>query len=165
MEALILGLVIMAVSAFFNKNKKESTKRDTPVKPFSAKTSTTRESSSGKTRFQRVEDYAKEFYGELQSQKTQGSDRLEEAKKKAVDAVDRTPLREARQEVARRVASSEIQSEIQGRMTPKQSRSLRNQPVAPIVKDSSDDLLPLGNEDVRRGIIMAEILMPPKSKR
>ncbi|EGA89181.1 hypothetical protein GPDM_11935 [Planococcus donghaensis MPA1U2] len=161
MEALIFGLVIMAVSAFFNKNKKDATKRDAPVKPFSTTTSTTRESRSGQTRFKRVEDYAKELYGELQNQKTQGSDRLEEAKQKAAEVVDRTPLREARQEVERRITSSHTQS----RASLSESRSIRNQPVVPKVEKASDELLPLSNEDVRRGIIMAEILMPPKSKR
>lgn len=161
MEALIFGLVIMAVSAFFNKNKKDSNKRDAPVKPFSTTTSTTRESRSGKTRFKRVEDYAKEIYGELQSQKTQGSNRLEEAKQKAGEVVDRTPLREARQEVERRVASSTTQN----RSSLSESRSIRNQPAVPKVEKTSDELLPLSDEDVRRGIIMAEILMPPKSKR
>ncbi|ANU23522.1 hypothetical protein [Planococcus donghaensis] len=161
MEALILGLVIMAVSAFFNKNKKDTNKRDTPVKPFATTPSTTRESRSGKTRFKRVEDYAKEIYGELQNQKTQGSDRLEEAKQKAAEVVDRTPLREAREEIGRRVTSSHSQS----RASLSEARSIRNQPVIPKVEKTSEELLPLSNEDVRRGIIMAEILMPPKSKR
>ena len=164
MEALIFGLVIMAISAFFNKSKKKSAD-DGPERPVPSRTSTGDDRRSGQKTFKRVEDYAKEIYGELQNQKTQRPERVEQAKKQLEEAVNRTPLREARQEVQRRVPTREVQGEIQDRISAASSRSLRNQPPVSTVEKDMDELLPLSNEDVRRGIIMAEILMPPKSKR
>ncbi|ANU25564.1 hypothetical protein [Planococcus versutus] len=170
MEALIFGLVIMAVGAFFNKEKKKTTNDDNlPAKPVSANTSTSRDGRSGQYTFKRVEDYAREIYGELQTQKTQGSGRVEQVKQKAEEVIERAPLREAREEVARRVSTREsrheIQDEIQDRFSSSKPRSIRNQPVVQNMEESSDELLPLETEDIRRGIIMAEILLPPKSKR
>lgn len=164
MEALIFGLVIMAVSAFFNKSKKDSAD-DAPATPVSTRSTTDTDRRSGQKTFKRVEDYAKEIYGELQNQKTQRPERVEQAKRKVEEAVNRTPLREARQEVERRVTSREAQNEIQDRISAAGARALRSQPAAAQMEKDSDDLLPLSSEDVRRGIIMAEILMPPKSKR
>lgn len=165
MEALIFGLVIMAVSAFFNKSKKDSADGDVLAKPVSTKASTDRGDRSGQGRFKRVEDYAKEIYGELQNQKSQGSERVGQAKKKAEEMVNRAPLREARQEVQRQVTSRDAQNEIQDRISTHRSKPLRDQPIIQNLEEQSDEFLPLSNEDVRRGIIMAEILMPPKSKR
>lgn len=164
MEALIFGLVIMAISAFFSKNKKDSAD-DSPARPVSTPKSTGRDNRSGQSTFKRVEDYAKEIYGELQNQKNQQPERAEQVKKKAEEAVKRAPVREARQEVQRRVSSRNAPSGIQDRISGSELRVLQNEPTAPQVEKRNDELLPLSDEDVRRGIIMAEILMPPKSKR
>ncbi|WP_223638016.1 hypothetical protein [Planococcus sp. 4-30] len=164
MEALIFGLVIMAISAFFSKGKKESAD-DAPARPVSTPKSTGRDNRSGQRTFKRVEDYAKEIYGELQNQKTQQPERTEQVKRKAEEAVKRTPVREARKEVQRRVTSRNKQSEIQDLISASEARVLQNEPAVTQAVKSTDELLPLSGEDVRRGIIMAEILMPPKSKR
>src|SRR5690606_4263384 len=110
MEALIFGLVIMAISAFFSKGKKDSADDDTPARPVSPQRSTGRDTRSGQSTFKRVEDYAKEIYGELQNQKTQQPERAEQVKRKAEEAVKRTPVREARKEVQRRVSTRNSQS-------------------------------------------------------
>jgi hypothetical protein len=164
MEALIFGLVIMAISTFFSKGKKDSAD-DTPARPVSTQTTSGRDGRSGQRTFKRVEDYAKEIYGELQNQKNQQPERAEQVKRKVEEAVNRTPVREARKEVQRRVTSRDTQSGIQDRISGSELRVLHNQQTAPKVEKSTDELLPLSDEDVRRGIIMAEILMPPKSKR
>lgn len=163
MEALIFGLVIMAISAFFGKDKKKSAD-DSPARPVSTSASTRADSRSGQKTFKRVEDYAKEIYGELQSQKTQRPERVEQAKKKLEQAVDRMPLEETRQEMSKRMALEEKSKDLHGRISSSVSKPMRNQPVSKVEKDQ-DVLLPLSDEDVRRGIIMAEILLPPKSKR
>ncbi|WP_298830261.1 hypothetical protein [uncultured Planococcus sp.] len=165
MEALIFGLVIMAISTFFSKGKKGSADDDTPARPVSTPQSTGRDNRSGQRTFKRVEDYAKEIYGELQNQKKQQPERTEQVKRKAEEAVKRTPVREARKEVQRRVTSRNKQSEIQDLISASEARVLQNDSAAPRAEKSNDELLPLSGEDVRRGIIMAEILMPPKSKR
>lgn len=165
MEALIFGLVIMAVSAFFSKGKNDSTEDDVPARPVSTRSTTSPGSRSDQSKFKRVEDYAKEIYGDLQNQKTQRPERTEQVKRKAEEVIGRTPLREARQEVQRRVTSREAKSEIQDRIQATESSALRNQADYPRMGKQNDELLPLSDEDVRRGIIMAEILMPPKSKR
>ncbi|MDQ0430011.1 dsDNA-specific endonuclease/ATPase MutS2 [Planomicrobium stackebrandtii] len=164
MEALIFGLVIMAVSAFFSKGKKDSAD-DAPEKPVPTRSSTGTDRRSGQKTFKRVEDYAKEIYGELQNQKTQRPELAEKAKKKVEEAVNRTPLREARQEVQRRVPPRETRNEIHDRIKETEASVLRSRPPAPGVEKDMDELLPLSSDDIRRGIIMAEILMPPKSKR
>ncbi|WP_142827789.1 hypothetical protein [Planococcus soli] len=164
MEALIFGLVIMAVSAFFNKGKKD-TADDAPEKPVPTRSSPGTDRRSGQKTFKRVEDYAKEIYGELQNQKTQRPELAEKAKKKVEEAVNRTPLREARQEVQRRVPPRETRNEIHDRIKETEASVLRSRPPATGVEKDMDELLPLSSDDIRRGIIMAEILMPPKSKR
>lgn len=164
MEALIFGLVIMAVSAYFSKSKKGSADDD-PAKPASTRAATDTDRRTGQNTFKRVEDYAKEIYGELQNQKTQRPELAEQAKRKVEEAVNRTPLRDARKEVQRRVTPREARNEIQDRISATKSSSLHGRSSAPVVEKSNDELLPLSSEDVRRGIIMAEILLPPKSKR
>ncbi|MBT2569094.1 hypothetical protein [Planococcus sp. ISL-110] len=164
MEALIFGLVIMAVGAFFNKSKKDSA-NDAPATPVSTRPTTGTDRHSGQRTFKRVEDYAKEIYGELQNQKTQRPELAEKAERKIEEAVNRKPLREARQEVQRRVTPRESRNEIHDRIKETEGRSLQGRSSAPQVEKDTDELLPLSSEDVRRGIIMAEILMPPKSKR
>ena len=164
MEALIFGLVIMAISAFFSKSKKDSAD-DSPARPVSTPKSTGRDNRSGQRTFKRVEDYAKEIYGELQNQKNQQPGRAEQAKKKVEEAVKQAPVRQARKEVKRRVSSRNAPSEIQDLISASESQVLQNEPAVSRAVKSNDELLPLSDEDVRRGIIMAEILMPPKSKR
>lgn len=164
MEALIFGLVIMAVSAFFNKGKKDSAD-DAPAKPVSTRSTTGTDRRSGQKTFKRVEDYAKEIYGELQNQKTQRPELAEKAERKIEEAVNRTPLREVRQEVQRRVPPRETRNEIHDRIKETEARVLRSGGSAPVVEKDMDELLPLSSDDIRRGIIMAEILLPPKSKR
>lgn len=164
MEALIFGLVIMAVSAFFRKGKDDSAD-DAPVKPVPTRSTTGTDRRSGQKTFKRVEDYAKEIYGELQNQKTQRPELAEKAKKKVEEAVNRTPVREARQEVQRRIPPRETRNEIHDRIKETEASVLRSRPNAPGVEKDMDELLPLSSDDIRRGIIMAEILMPPKSKR
>ena len=164
MEALIIGLIIMAVSTFFSKGKKDAAD-DAPSKPVSPQRSTGGDGRSGQKTFKRVEDYAKEIYGELQNQKNQQPERTQQVKNKIEETVNRKPVREARQEVERRVTSRGAYSEIDDQIAVTESEVLRGRSTAPQVKKRSDDLLPLNSEDIKRGIIMAEILLPPKSKR
>lgn len=160
MEPLIFGLIVMAISAFF-KNKKgeeddegqvKKTRSQPVVDKRGRQVSETRQ--SGQRTFKQVEDYAKEIYGELQTQMKENPEQTKKAMKRVEQAVDQTPLRDARKSLESRIP--------EGRLSAHQKQ------VAPVARQAardSEDLFPLDSNDIQRGIILAEILMPPKSKR
>jgi hypothetical protein len=145
MEALIFGLIVMAIGAFFNGKRTEGD-TDTP------KTRRPSARDAGQRTFKRAEDYAKEIYGELQTQMQQQPEMEKQLKQAAEKAMERAPVKKA-QKQAKEMASP-------GRL------SAHNPVPLNVQKESrNEDLLPLDAEEVQRGIILAEILMPPKSKR
>lgn len=145
MEALIFGLIAMAFGAFFN-NKKGKDGEDAPQKQ---KTSARK---TGQRTFKRAEDYAKEIYGDLQSQMKQQPERTQQVKRAAEKAAERLPVQKTQRQ-AREAASP-------GRLSAHNAVPLNARK-----ENDRENLLPLDAEDVQRGIILAEILMPPKSKR
>ncbi|MCP2034987.1 hypothetical protein L1279_001974 [Planomicrobium sp. HSC-17F08] len=145
MEALIFGLIVMAIGAFFN-NKKGEGDNDAPQQRRTPARET------GQRTLKRAEDYAKEIYGDLQTQMKQQPERTQQVKRAAEKAAERLPVQKTQRQ-AKEMASP-------GRLS-------AHNPVPLSTKNETgrEDLLPLDAEDVQRGIILAEILMPPKSKR
>ncbi|MGM0897113.1 MAG: hypothetical protein ACQEV0_04385 [Bacillota bacterium] len=164
-------LIIMAISALFSKNKKPDANQQTSQQtkrqqvpgapPRSAQQTQT--PRGGQRSFKRIEDYAKEIYGEFQAQvegdpkraeqARQVKEKAERAKTRAIEEVEkRTPVE------AKQIAEPKTRP---GRLSVHQKEPLKR-----VVEEKKErDLLPLQEEDVQRGIIMAEILLPPKSKR
>ena len=145
MEALIFGLIVMAIGAFFN-NKKGDGEANAPQQ----RRTPARE--SGQRTLKRAEDYAKEIYGDLQTQMKQQPERTQQVKRAAEKAAERLPVQKVQRQ-AKEMASP-------GRLSAHNAI-----PLSPQKEKSREDLLPLDAEDMQRGIILAEILMPPKSKR
>lgn len=148
MEPLIFALIAMAVGAFFKNKKQDGAEGDTPQSQSKPARSNNQRS------FKRVEDYAKEIYGEFQSQMKEQPKKVQQTVRKAEEAVSRTPLREARQSVQERNSGGRL--------------SVYQPPVQASENEKADnnkDLFPLTQSEAQRGIILAEILMPPKSKR
>ena len=158
MEPLIFGLIVMAIGAFFKNKKDEEDDGEISQTPRPTMDKRGRQvgqaKQSGQRTFKRVEDYAKEIYGELQTQMKENPERTKKAMDRVEQTIDQTPLREARQSLQTR--SSE------GRLSAHQKQAA---PVARQAARDSEDLFPLDSNDIQRGIILAEILMPPKSKR
>ncbi|MBT2582341.1 hypothetical protein [Planococcus sp. ISL-109] len=168
MEPLIIMVIIMAISALFSKNKKPDGNQ--PAKrqqvPGASQTSQTPQApQGGQRKFKRIEDYAKEIYSEMQAQMQEDPKRAEQArqvkeqaervKSRAIEEVDKrtkspSPGRQAKQPTTR-----------PGRLSAHKEEAL--QPA--VHQTVKDELLPLKDEDVLKGIIMAEILLPPKAKR
>lgn len=163
MEGLIFALVLMAIASFFNKKKgEEGDDQQGPERPAGPQKATNqqrpqRQASPNRNTgqggaFKKFEDYAKEIYGELQSQMNENPERKEQAKKKLEQAAQHIPKREVVQPVPERDT---------GRLSAHKSRQALQEKKTVL----KDELFPLEAEDIQKGIIMAEILMPPKSKR
>ncbi|WP_422123125.1 hypothetical protein DHX103_15530 [Planococcus sp. X10-3] len=152
MEPLIFALIIMAVSAFFS-NKKKSQERSS-----SGGTQEKQQSPSGRTQggFKRMEDYAKEIYGEFQAQMNTETDKKTQVKEAAKEAVERhTKSRPDRQPAAAAVERTS------GRLSAHQkpATAIQEKPAP------AKNLFPLSQSDAQRGIILAEVFLPPKAKR
>ncbi|MDN7245799.1 hypothetical protein [Planococcus shenhongbingii] len=145
MEALIFGLIVMAIGAFFN-NKKGAGDSDAPAK----RKVPGRE--AGQRTFKRAEDYAKEIYGELQTQMNDHPERAQQVKHAVEKAAEKAPVKKA-------------QKQAKEMMSPGRLSAHNPQPLAKEKESGSEELLPLDANDVQRGIILAEILSPPKSRR
>lgn len=171
MEGLIFALVIMALGAFFNGKKKEGKEVLGPMKRAQGTAN-----ERGQRTFKRVEDYAKEVYGDLQGQMNENQQRTKEIAEKADKMMERLPVRErdrakgavergrqALEKVPRPepVRPPRAQPYSVGRLTAHQeigSPAIAQKPAA-------DEAISLQPDDLKKAIIFAEILLPPKSKR
>lgn len=165
LEGLIIGLLIMAASALFGQKKSaEATEKrlgKTPEMPR-------------KRGMKRAEDYAKELYGEFQAQMKDQPEKAKQVTRRVQETVDRSPVaRKAQEKATRKVKETVNQSPLMDT-----SREISAQePISRIGSGSSrmgserslrpaaDSMFPLEKEDLKKSIILAEILMPPKSKR
>ncbi|HSJ38105.1 MAG TPA: hypothetical protein VK945_07805 [Planococcus sp. (in: firmicutes)] len=156
MEPLIFALVIMAISAFFS-NKKKKEQGSSPGGPADKQQSPTGRSQGG---FKRMEDYAKEIYGEFQAQMNTETDKKEQVKEAAREVVGRHSQSRPGREAAS--AASAAAAQAGGRLSAHQkpSRPAREKRV-----EQSKSLFPLSQSEAQKGIILAEVFMPPKSKR
>ncbi|TWT26187.1 hypothetical protein [Planomicrobium sp. CPCC 101110] len=145
MEGLIIGLIVMAFAALFNKkNAEEETAKPTKPAPM------TRQQT-----VKRAEDYAKQVYGELQTQRKERPERAKQVARKAEEAVTGPRTRNPEPNRERPVR------EAAGRLSGGQNRpALDSEP-----RKAEDNMFPLEKKDLKKSIILSEILMPPKSKR
>lgn len=146
MEGLILALVIMAIGAFFNNKKKDG--QEAPDKRRSAPATT------GQRTLRRVEDYAREKYGELQ---TQMKEHPEQAKK-VMDKVDQAKARLPQREIQQAMKPLASTGRLSAHKAPEEVRDMRK-------SEELSEIFPLKAEDLQKAIIFSEILLPPKSKR
>lgn len=162
MELLIIALVIAAVNAFFS-NKKKTEQGTPPVRPPanqpnqpSQRNTPNRSPNRTQGGFKRMEDYAKEIYGEFQAQMNAETEKRPEVKEAAKEVVERyTASRPDRQPAAPAV---ERQS---GRLSAHQ-KAARTVPEKPA---PAKNLFPLTQSEAQKAIILAEVFMPAKSKR
>lgn len=171
MEGLIFALIIMALGAFFNGKKKEGKEVPGPVKRAQGTVN-----ERGQRTFKRVEDYAKEVYGDLQGQVNENQRRTKEVAGKAEKMMDRLPARE--RDRAKGAVERGRQA-IEKVPRPEPIRPPRAQPYSvgrltahqeigsPAIaqKPAAGESFSLEAEDLKKAIILAEILLPPKSKR
>lgn len=156
MELLIIALIIAAVNAFFS-NKKKSEQGAPPSGPAGNQQSNpSRSPNRNQGGFKRMEDYAKEIYGEFQAQMNTETDKKPQVKQAAKEVVERhTKSRPDRQPAAAAVDRAT------GRLSAHQKAA-----SAPRVKPApAKNLFPLTQSDAQRGIILAEVFLPPKAKR
>ncbi|AQQ52966.1 hypothetical protein [Planococcus lenghuensis] len=138
MEVLLLTLVIMAIGAVANF-----------VKPAD------QSDPGGKAGpKKRLGDYAKDFYEEAKKEAESGKKTvIETAKEKAVAATEKQAIaRPGRPVIERQTRRERQQKKPDSQAVNKGDLTKR-------------DLFPLEEEDVLKGIILAEIFSPPKSKR
>ena len=153
MEPLIFALIIMAISAFFT-NKKKNEEGSSPGGPAGKQQTPAGRNQGG---FKRMEDYAKEIYGEFQSQMNTETDKKEQVKEKAKEVVERhTKSRPGRE--AAPVAANQLGGRLSAHQ--KSPRTVSEKPV-----EQSNNPFPLSQSEAQRAIILAEVFMPPKAKR
>lgn len=171
MEGLIFALIIMALGAFFNGKKKEDKELPDPVKRVQGSAA-----ERGQRTFKRVEDYAKNVYGELQGQMNENPQRTKQVSEKADKMMERLPARE--RERAKQAAERGRQA-IEKMPRKEPERPPRAQPysagrltahqeigaAARAAETPADESFSLRPDEMKKAIILAEILMPPKSKR
>lgn len=170
MEPLIMMLIIMAISALFSKNKKpdQSQQAKRQQVPRTQKPAQQQATTSSQRSFKRIEDYAKEIYSEMQAQVEDNPKRAQQARE-VKEQAQRVKTR-ATEEMAKRAQAPRQATRPAPAAEPK-SRPGRlsiyqDEPLKREEKVLDDhNLLPLTEEDLRKGIIMAEILLPPKAKR
>ena len=149
MEVIILAIITMIISAF---SKKKNAGDDGKSKPFMSK-------PLDQPSMKKIEDYAKEVYGDVRKQVSERSQRMQPKPelKNQVKQVQETliPSRE-------RVPVKEVQQATKrpGRLSAHKSTSVR--PSKSIEKTS---LVPSTKKELVQAIIFSEILAPPKSKR
>ncbi|WP_033542220.1 hypothetical protein [Planococcus sp. CAU13] len=173
MEPLIVGLIILVASAFFGKKNKDETPSSTQK--------TVRSEPYAKSRnqggFKRMEDYAKEIYGEFQAQMNTETETKGQAKDAAKQVVERRMSN--RQSGERQFIEKQIADRQKSRIPLDEAPSLaageiggrtssRQKPVRQVqqaVKKDEATLFPLTQSEAQKAIILAEVFMPPKSKR
>lgn len=168
MEPLIIMVIIMAISALFSKNKKPdgnqpAKRQQVPGRPQASQTP--QAPQGGQRTFKRIEDYAKEIYGEMQAQMEDDPKRAEQARKVKEQAEQVKSRAIAEVDKRTKPASTGRQAK---QSTPRPGRLsvYKEETLQPAIHQTvKDELLPLKDEDVLKGIIMAEILLPPKAKR
>ncbi len=146
MEGLIMVLILMAIGAFFNNKKPNSSKRPSDDQRYPA--------SKGQRTLKRVEEYAREKYSELQ---TQMSEHPEQAKR-VMDRVEQAKAKLPQREIEKAVKPVVSTGRLSVHKTPEELQEK-------VQSDQRSELFPLKEEDLQKAIIFSEILLPPKSKR
>lgn len=157
MEPLIFALIIMAIGAFFN-NKKKDEGGSSPGRSAGKQQRTSGRNQGG---FKRMEDYAKEIYGEFQAQMNPEADKKEQVKEAAKEKAKEVVGRHTKSRPGREAASAAAE-QVSGRLSSRQKPSL---PTLEKPIEESNSPFPLSQSDAQRAIILAEVFMPPKSKR
>lgn len=159
MEGLIIALIIGIVSSILNgKSKKDTSKKPSPVKPFMPQKSmdttvsptippaTSSRSQRPKldAQIKSLEDFTREVLGQLSAQQPKEQARPQEIVEAVVDKVEEAVpyVREAM------TRDDEVVMRIE-----------QTQPTKPAFQMASS------KQELRRAIIMAEVLGKPKAKR
>jgi len=147
-EVIILAIITMIISAF--SKKKNAGDGDGKSKPFMAK-------PLDPQSIKKMEDYAKEVFGDVQKQFSERQPRtqMKPVIKKQVERVQETvtPSRKQVNEIQQATTRP-------GRLSAHQPAGVRK--PKPIEKKS---LVPSTKNELVQAIIFSEILAPPKSKR
>ncbi|TAA68344.1 hypothetical protein [Planococcus salinarum] len=157
MEPLIFALIIMAIGAFFN-NKKKDEGGSRPNRNAGGQQRTSGRAQGG---FKRMEDYAKEMYGEFQAQMNPEADKREQVKEQVKEKTKEVVGRQSQSRPGRE-AKSFADYEIGGRMS---SRKTPSRPPLEKTAEESRSPFPLSQSEAQRAIVLAEVFMPPKAKR
>lgn len=171
MEGLIFALVIMALGAFFSGKKKDATET-----ADQARRNLDSAGQRGQRTFKKVEDYAKEVYGDLQTQMKENPQRSKQMVEKAEKVADRLPSKERERAKGAAVRGKQAVDNLPRR---EPARSPRQPPYsagrlsahqeigAPRIgqEKQAEDAFSLQPEELKKAIVLAEILLPPKSKR
>lgn len=159
MEGLIIVIVISIISALFGKNSK----KEQPEKqmPSFGQQKNPEKSNPGQNHQKPVakslEDFANEIFGQLNEKKEQVKPKVE--RKRPVMQKPKAVVIQPEAEVQR--VNTSIESNRSNRPP------LAERPVSVKVKalEKTANFVPKSRQDLIQGIVMAEILGPPKAKR
>lgn len=158
MEGLIIMLVMLAISSFFNKNKdkeqpKKQPKQTQQMPPFSSqpapRTQQTRPNSRTQNRPKTLEDFANEVFGQLNEKTKPVVQKVEQPLEVVLPEETVAPKATERPKMA------------------DSTRKLTERPLVEKLKQQSEGLqvVPQNNKELMQAIVMAEVLGPPKARR
>ncbi|MDN7240436.1 hypothetical protein QWY14_01480 [Planococcus sp. N028] len=155
-EGLIIGFIIMALGALFSQKKTA----DEPGKPSNSPQATRQRT------MKRAEDYAKEIYGEFQTQMKDHPERTKQVARKVQETVERSPFAQQVQETVESSPYLKPEREVPAKKsTGRLNSNASAQGNALKSRSTAATMFPLEKEDLKKSIILSEILLPPKSKR
>ena len=161
MESLIIFIIIGIISALFNKDKKQPEKQKPSNQQMpSFGQQTIPEKSRPVPQKQRpaarsLEDFANEIFGQLNEKVEQ--QKPKQLKPRQSQTVPVTPT----VETARQVAIEQAKAEERRSERP----PLGDRPLTKKLRAQSISYAPKSRADLVQGLIMAEVLGPPKAKR
>ena len=160
MESLIIFVIIGIISALFNKEKKQPEKQNPSKQQMpSFGQQTVPEKSKPVPQKQRpavksLEDFANEIFGQL-------NEKVEQQKPQQSRQSQTIPVTPVVPETAREVAIEQAKSEERRSERP----PLGERPLTKKLSHQSISYAPKSRADLVQGLIMAEVLGPPKAKR
>ena len=165
MESIIIFAIIAIISALFNKDKKQPEKQKPSKQQMpSFGQQTVPEKSRpvpGKQRpaVKSLEDFANEIFGQL-NEKVEQQKPTQPRQSQTIPVVPTPTIETARQVAIGQAKAEERRSERRSERPP-----LGERPLTKKLSQQSISYAPKSRMDLVQGLVMAEILGPPKAKR
>ncbi len=168
MEAIIIFLIISALSSLFNKGKEKETETTKPVVPQPK-----RRSEQNVDKQDPLQDLSRQLFEKLKEQQPveEAQPRIQEVEKTPMQIAYEEKLRERELERTRQSDRQSAREVVQSARRQKaewesEGLAVYDDVWTPKQKElKQEDLLPKTNQDLLKGIIFAEIMHPPKSLR
>lgn len=158
MEGIIPFIIMLLLGSLFS-GKKKSTEEGKRQKPYNA------EPKQQDTPIKKLKEMSRDLYKEIQQELEQESNQAERRLTPTPTPIESFPKVNVQQSTVQSPERIDEQEGRQGRRT--ETRRVRSQQQTKVKKSTveNSDLVPRNSDDIMKGIIFAEIIGPPKSRR